>query len=104
MFCIIDCYKKLLEQGGSIRAYLAKDHYWTDMGTPADYLKLHADLLKHKIPIYEELVEAAAEAPFVGAQNASIARNAQLLDWTCIGRGVKVSTKIKRSIQVTTDT
>ena len=89
-FCIIDCYKKLLRQGGSIRAYLAKDHYWTDMGTPADYLKLHGDLLRQKIPIYDELAENVAEAPFVGAENASIASDAQLLDWACIGKGVTI--------------
>ena len=89
-YCIIECYKKLLEQGGTIRAYLAKDHFWTDMGTPEDYLKLHADLLDQKIPIYEELGDKLAESPFVGIQNASIAKNVKFLDWICIGKGATI--------------
>ena len=89
-FCIIECYKKLLDQGGSIRAYLATDHFWTDMGTPEDYLQLHTDLLKQKIPVYGELDDVLAEAPFVGIQNASIAKDVKLLDWTCIGKGVTI--------------
>ena len=89
-YCIIDCYRKLLEQGGSIRAHLTTNHFWTDMGTPADYLQLHADLLAHKVPVYEELVETAAGAPFVGLQNAFIGKNVKLLDWVCIGEGARI--------------
>jgi mannose-1-phosphate guanylyltransferase len=89
-YCIIECYRKLLEQGGSIRAHLATDHFWTDMGTPEDYLKLHADLLEHKIPVYEELNEVLNEAPFVGMQKASIAKDVKLLDWVCIGKGATI--------------
>jgi len=99
-FCIIECYKKLLEQGGSIRAYMATDHFWTDMGTPEDYLKLHTDLLEQKIPVYEELDDRLAEAPFVGIQNASIAKDVKLLDWACIGKGVTIGTgaTLQRSV------
>jgi len=89
-FCIIECYRKLLEQGGSIRAHLATDHFWTDMGTPEDYLKLHADLLEQKIPVYEELDKVLAEAPFVGTQNASIAEDVKLKDWACIGKNATI--------------
>ena len=86
-YCIIDCYRTLLKQGGTIRAHLAADHFWTDMGTPADYLKLHADLLAHKVPVYEELVEAAS-TPFVGMPDACIGKEVKLLDWVCIGQNV----------------
>jgi len=89
-YCIIECYKKLLEQGGTIRAYLATDHFWTDMGTPEDYLKLHADLLARKIPVYEELEKILAEAPFVGTHNASIAEDVKLLDWACIANSAAI--------------
>ena len=91
-YCIIECYKKLLEQGGSIRAHLATDHFWTDMGTPEDYLKLHTDLLKQKVPLYDELSMVLAEAPFVGIENASIAKGVKLLDWVCIGKGATIGT------------
>jgi len=89
-YCIIECYKQLLEQGGSIRVHLAKDHFWTDMGTPQDYLKLHAELLGKNILVYEELGEELAESPFVGIQNASIAKDVQFQDWACIGKGATI--------------
>ncbi|MFC1837701.1 sugar phosphate nucleotidyltransferase [Thermodesulfobacteriota bacterium] len=85
-FCIIDCYRKLLEKGGSIQAYQAKNHFWTDMGTPDDYLKLHAGLLSNRTPVYDELDDMIAEAPFVGIQNASTAKDVTLLDWACVGK------------------
>ena len=89
-YCIIECYKKLLEQGGTIRAHLATDHFWTDMGTPEDYLELHADILAQNIPVYEELGEELAESPFVGRQNASIAKDVKFQDWACIGKGATI--------------
>jgi mannose-1-phosphate guanylyltransferase len=92
--CIIDCYRKLLDRGGTIRAHIAENHFWTDMGTPEDYLKLHGDLLKKKIPAYEELSEALAEAPFVGMQRASLNRDVQLLDWACLGQGSVIETGV----------
>lgn len=91
-YCIIDCYRKLLQQGASIRAYLATGHFWTDMGTPEDYLKLHADLLGKKVPLYDELAEVAAGGPFIGVQSASVSRDVKLLDWVCIGKGVTIGT------------
>jgi mannose-1-phosphate guanylyltransferase len=89
-YCIIDCYRKLLQQGGVIRAHLATNHFWTDMGTPADYLKLHADLLAHTVPVYEELARTAADGPFAGLQNAVIGRDVKLLDWVCLGNGARI--------------
>jgi mannose-1-phosphate guanylyltransferase len=88
--CIIDCYRKLLQNGGAIRAYLARDQFWTDMGTPSAYLQLHANLLRHEVPVYEELVEAAADGPFLGIQHAFIGRDIKLLDWVCIGKGARI--------------
>jgi mannose-1-phosphate guanylyltransferase len=98
--CIIDCYRNLLQQGGSIRTHLATDHFWSDMGTPADYLKLHADLLEQKVPLYEELAGVANEAPFVGVQNASIGKDVKLLDWVCIGKGtiIEAGATLQRAV------
>jgi mannose-1-phosphate guanylyltransferase len=98
--CIIDHYSKLLDRGITIRIYQAANHFWTDMGTPADYLKLHADLLNGKVPIYDELAETAAAAPFVRGDNVSLDRDARLLDWVCIGRGATIGpgATLQRSI------
>lgn len=88
--CIIDCYEKLLEQGGEINAFVAKDHFWTDMGTQADYLKLHGDLLAGKVPVYEELDDAVANGPYAVMPNAVIDKDVQLLDWVSIGQGARI--------------
>ncbi|MBW2466563.1 MAG: NTP transferase domain-containing protein [Deltaproteobacteria bacterium] len=98
--CIVECYEKILAQGGTIRARLVEDHYWTDMGTPEDYLQLHADLLKQKIPVYEELDKMILDAPFTGLKNASISDAAKLIDWACIGKGAVIGddVTIKRSV------
>jgi mannose-1-phosphate guanylyltransferase len=88
--CIIDCYRDLLQKRGTIRAYIARGHYWTDMGTPADYLQLHGELMKHEAPVYPELAAVAAKAPFIGLENAEVSPEAKLLDWVCIGRGAAV--------------
>lgn len=88
--CIIDCYEKLLAQGGEISAFVAKDHFWTDMGTPADYLKLHGNLLAGKVPAYEELDDAVANGPFAVMPTAVIDKDVQLLDWVSIGQGARI--------------
>jgi mannose-1-phosphate guanylyltransferase len=99
-YCIIDCYRKLLQKGNLIGSYVARNHFWTDMGTPTDYLQLHADLLAHKAPIYGELAETAAAAPFIGLENASVSRDARLLDWVCIGKGatIEAGTTLQRTV------
>jgi UDP-3-O-[3-hydroxymyristoyl] glucosamine N-acyltransferase len=44
--------------------------------------------MAHKVPLYEELAEAAAGVPFVGLQHAAIGKDVKLLDWVCIGPNV----------------
>ena len=83
-----------------IGSYVAANHFWTDIGTPADYLQLHADLLAHKVPVYEELAETAAAAPFIGLKSASVSPDATLLGWVCIGDGaaVEAGTTLQRTV------
>jgi len=98
--CIIECYRKLLEQGGTIRAHIAENHYWTDMGTPEDYLGLHAGLLKKKIPAYDELDQILTEAPFAGTRQAAVGQDARILDWACLGQGsiIEAGATVARSV------
>ena len=42
---IIDCYTYWIDQRQPIQAMMVQNHFWMDMGTPADYLGLHAKLL-----------------------------------------------------------
>lgn len=86
---IIACYENLLRQGGTIQAFLATAHYWTDMGTTADYLGLHAGLLDGTVPVYDELSTLVAER-FVGLNHADVAVDVTLQDWVCLGRGARI--------------
>ena len=53
--CIIDHYRDMLVSGRVINSVIADDIYWSDMGTPHDYLALHEALLLGSIPIWPEL-------------------------------------------------
>ena len=72
---IIECYRECLERGITIKAYIVKDHYWTDMGTPDDYLKLHEYLL---------CSESSSSRIYLG-KNAIMDAGVKLNDWVCIG-------------------
>jgi len=88
-YSIIDCYSNYLEENGSIMAYIAKGHYWTDIGTPEDYLQLHDGLLYKRIPLYEELTLPEAGRVVV-AHSSRVGSNVKIIDWACIGSGVTV--------------
>ncbi len=86
---IISCYEKLLRESGTVQAFLATGHYWTDMGTPADYLGLHEGLLTGSVPVYDELAIPDAER-FAGLDHAVVAEDVTLLDWVCLGREARI--------------
>jgi mannose-1-phosphate guanylyltransferase len=87
---IIDCYKNHLLQGKTIRAHWVSGGFWNDIGTPADYLQLHGDLLTGKAPPYEELGFSADSGPFYMAPDSTMGQNMQMEDWACIGNNVRV--------------
>ncbi len=97
-YSIIDCYRNYLEQNGSIMAYIAKNHYWTDIGTPEDYLQLHEGLLYKTIPLYEELTLPEAGRTLVSPD--SQVGTVEIIDWACIGSGVTIgkNTSLERVI------
>jgi len=87
---IIDCYRAWLGQGGTIRAEIAPDCFWTDIGTPADYLALHAGLLMKKVPCWPELDLKRAAGPFYIAPDAVLGKDVRVTDWVCVGRGARI--------------
>jgi len=87
---IIDCYKHWLKQGNTIRARMMRDCFWSDIGTPTDYLQIHGDLLLGRAPVYEELGFSPAAGPFWVAPDSVIGRKVVMRDWACIGPGVRV--------------
>ncbi len=97
--CIITRYKELagndLSQFEIVRV---DDRFWTDMGTPRDYLALHAGLLSGDIPRWPEL-ENTIEGRFWVDQDAKIPENTILEDWGSIGNAtVGKNVIIRRSV------
>lgn len=85
---IIDCYADLLKRGGTIQALVVSGHFWTDMGTPADYLHLHEDIvLKGRMPGF--FPERGA-SPFYLAKDVVLGSGVSFHDWVAIGHGATV--------------
>jgi mannose-1-phosphate guanylyltransferase len=83
--CIIDRYRRILEEKGEI-AILRVDHnFWTDIGTPHDYLCLHGGILGGSIPYWDDLQHRLA-SPFCVDGRARIGENVEMTDWCSIGR------------------
>ena len=103
----IDWYRQLIAAGYRVRAWLAKDHYWTDMGTPRDYLALHQALLQGRGPLIPQFF-ATAEPGLLAGNNAgdqvgdqaggggpvvfrgsgvAVGRGAVFADWVVVGSG-----------------
>lgn len=79
--CIIDRYKTLLENGENIANYRVDEFYWTDMGTPEDYLNLHAGLIDGTVPcLSNEGLGIHRSGDVEGAVE----------DWACLAAGVMV--------------
>lgn len=90
---IIDCYAELLKNGGTVQAQVVSGHYWTDMGTPADYLRLHEDILLNKglsgFPLGE------GEKPFYLAEKVAVGEGVSFQDWVAIGHGATIGAGAK---------
>ncbi|MFZ5775553.1 MAG: sugar phosphate nucleotidyltransferase [Thermodesulfobacteriota bacterium] len=84
---IIDCWRDLLARGGRIQAMVVSGHYWTDMGTPADYLALHQAILK------EGRMTAWLDGqpqPIQISKTARLDAGAACEDWAVIGAGARI--------------
>lgn len=81
--CIVDCYRKLIHDKKPVRAYVAKGHYWRDMGTVENYLLANR--------------ENIGAAPFLTGRDCRIAREAQIKDWSVIGN----RTTIEKGAEIT---
>jgi mannose-1-phosphate guanylyltransferase len=78
-YSIIDCYRAWLARGENIRAHVVEDIFWRDIGTPEDYLRLHADILLAKDGT------DGRQGPFLVDGTAQLGGNVHLEDWACIG-------------------
>lgn len=84
----IDCYAEFIRRGGFIQSMVFSGHYWTDMGTPDDYLRLHEDLLvRRKLPGF---FPSRGEGTFLVAKGAKLGEGVNLADWAAIGSGTVI--------------
>lgn len=83
-FHIIDLYEELCREDAGIGFARVDGCLWRDIGTPEDYLGLHAELLtsgrSHSLPL------PRAEGPWLVSPEAAVASGLQLSGWGCIGR------------------
>ena len=84
--CIMDCYRKLMEDGRRIRGYVSKGHYWRDMGTVENYLLANKENLWGR--------------PLLTGKDCRIAREVEIKDWAVIGNGtvIEAGAGIARSV------
>ena len=99
---IIDCYRNIIRQGGLIQAAVVESHYWTDIGTPADYLMLHSQLLKGEIDCIASWPGDMRDSVYYG-DAAVVANNVRLDDWVCLGSGCRVEENVRLSRVVVWD-
>ena len=83
-FHIIDLYEELCRDGAAIGSVRVDGCLWRDIGTPEDYLGLHAELLAGGQPW--SLPLPRPEGPWLVSPEASVASRLQLSGWGCIGR------------------
>jgi NDP-sugar pyrophosphorylase family protein len=81
-FSIINGYKKLLSQNKNICAYITKDRYWKDLGTPERY----------RMAVFDKMAPEAFKQAFSGSPGNTIVRTELYGDgsdrkWYRINRG-----------------
>jgi len=100
----IDWYQQLISLGYRVQAMVAVNHCWTDMGTPADYLDLHARLLGFGAKGGGKPTQVGAgpgfvppgAAPFFLGNQVRREAGVEFADWVVVGsravlaRGVKL--------------
>jgi mannose-1-phosphate guanylyltransferase len=95
--CIIDHYQQLLRNGVSLAVYRADTSFWTDMGTPEDYLALHEGLLTGVIPRWEELAYDGSD-PLLVDDEAQLSADTRLSEWCSIGKARCVDARLARVV------
>ncbi len=96
---IIDLYEILIREGMAVRALVLKDHYWTDIGTPADYLLLHQDIL---LGNFLSGLKNSGAGPFYIGKDVSLS-SPRFADWVSIGSGARIGSNARLSRVVVWD-
>jgi mannose-1-phosphate guanylyltransferase len=82
---IIECYRRLIRMGNSVRACVVRGHYWRDIGSFASYLEANREL---------------ADNSFVIGPGCSVDSSVKLMDWGVIGENTHLAkdVEVQRSV------
>ena len=94
---IIDRYRDILGSGTPIWAEVVTGRFWTDIGTPTDYLALNRGLLKGGVPACAELGGIVANGPLYRAPGVDMGSGVELHDWVFIGANARLGANAKLS-------
>lgn len=99
-FDIIDLYKETITAGIPINAIEVKGHFWTDIGTPTDYLELHRDLLTDTSLADMIGWDVSVDGPVMVDKGAHLGRDVAFAEWAFVGSGAKIGdgSRITRSV------
>ena len=97
---IIDLYQKMIASGTVINAIEVSGHFWTDIGTPQDYLDLHKVLLTDPSMATVIDLHSSSIKPVVVAGDVVLGRNVAFKDWAFVGAGARIGddARIIRSV------
>lgn len=84
-FHIIDLYEELCREDASIGYVRVDGCWWRDIGTPADYLQLHEELLTGK-QAWTLPLPRPEEGQWLVSPGATTGAGLWLSGWGCIGR------------------
>lgn len=96
---IIDHYILLAARGEKINALEVRGPFWADMGTPADYLALHGDLLLQRVAPWPGFLPRPA-SPLLIAGGAIVEPGVCLDEWAVVGGGARIGAgaTLRRSV------
>lgn len=83
-------FPHLLQKNARFHAFVAKDNYWLDIGTPERYLQAHQDLMSGRIKNFQ----------ISKSDNFQKSVNAEIDDKSCISKGcvIKAQARIINSV------
>jgi len=96
---LIEYYAGLIECGERIKVIEVRGHFWADIGTLADYLALHRDLLTGKVHPWPDFLPGLTGPVRLG-EGVEVEPGAEFEGWAMIGAGARIGagTKVRRAV------
>ncbi|MCA1765942.1 MAG: NDP-sugar synthase [Desulfobulbaceae bacterium] len=94
-FDIIDLYIRLAAAGVEVNAIEVSGHFWNDIGTPRDYLALHAGLLTDPGLAAKSGLAFDLRRPVHCPPDVVLGKGVQFRDWAFVGTGVRIGDKAR---------